>query len=283
MNIRLWLLKLGKESQELIEQEYPEEGDSFDSITMAIPGGAYTTFRTYEHEKSLRLDAHLERLKETSQLAGQPLGYDPSDIRPYIRDILDQYPEEQDLRIRIVIDLNQKPGDIYLMSEILRIPSEDEYRNGVKLVTCEHKRRNPKAKLTRSIQGAQEIRDGFGEDVHEALMLDEEGYILEGLTSNFFAIFKGELWTNEEDVLAGVTRSLVIEVADNAGLQINFQSLKLGMAGEIEEAFITSSSRAILPVVQINNSIISHGVPGFNTRMLMYLFRNKIKAEIEGI
>ena len=283
MNIRVWLLKNGEEPQDMIEREYPEELDTFDSITMVIPGGAYTTFRTYEHDKALCLDAHLERLDETAKLAGKPLGYEPAKLLPYIRNIIDQYPEEQDLRIRIVIDLNQKPGEIYLMSELLKTPSGDDYRNGVKLITCEHQRNNPKAKLTGSIHGAQEIRDGFSEDVHEALMLDEDGNILEGLTSNFFAIYGGELWTNEEDVLSGVTRSLVIEVAESAGLQINFQSINLGMAGEIEEAFITSSSRAVLPVVQINNTIISHGVPGFITRMLMYRFKTKVKSEIKEI
>lgn len=283
MNIRVWLIKNGVETQEMIEQEYPEKLDTFDSITMAIPGGAYTTFRTYEHNKALRLDAHLKRLSETAQLAGEPLGYDPLNIRPNIREILGQYPDETDLRIRIVIDLHQNPGEIYLMSEALKTPSEKDYRDGVKLVTCDHQRINPKAKLTRSIPGAQEIREGFDEDVHEALMLDEDGYILEGLTSNFFAVFKSELWTNEEAVLSGVTRSLVIEVAESAGLEINFQSLLLGMAGEFEEAFITSSSRAILPVVQINNTIISHGVPGFTTRMLMYQLKTRIKQEIKAI
>jgi len=267
----------------MIEKDFPEEMDSFDAITMAIPGGAYTTFRTYEHDKALRLEAHLIRLSETAQLAGEPLGYDPLDIRPYICEILDHYPDEQDLRIRIVIDLHQNPGETYLMSEPLKTPSEKDYRDGIKLVTCDHQRINPKAKLTRSIPGAQEIREGFDEDVHEALMLDEDGCILEGLTSNFFAVFKSELWTNEEAVLSGVTRSLVIEVAENAGLKINFQSLKLEMAGEFEEAFITSSSRAILPVVQINNTIIAHGVPGFITRMLMYQLKIRIKQEIKGI
>lgn len=283
MNIRVWIIDFGKEPQEMIEKEFPEEMDSFDAITMGIPGGAYTTFRTYEHNKALRLDAHLKRLSETAQLAGEPLGYDPLNIRPNIREILGQYPDETDLRIRIVIDLHQNPGEIYLMSEALKTPSEKDYRDGVKLVTCDHQRINPKAKLTRSIPGAQEIREGFDEDVHEALMLDEDGYILEGLTSNFFAVFKSELWTNEEAVLSGVTRSLVIEVAESAGLEINFQSLLLGMAGEFEEAFITSSSRAILPVVQINNTIISHGVPGFTTRMLMYQLKTRIKQEIKAI
>lgn len=283
MNIRVWIIDFGKEPQEMIEKEFPEEMDSFDAITMAIPGGAYTTFRTYEHNKALRLDAHLKRLSETAQLAGEPLGYDPLNIRPNIREILGQYPDETDLRIRIVIDLHQNPGEIYLMSESLKTPSEKDYRDGVKLVTCDHQRINPKAKLTRSIPGAQEIREGFDEDVHEALMLDDDGYILEGLTSNFFAVFKSELWTNEEAVLSGVTRSLVIEVAESAGLEINFQSLLLGMAGEFEEAFITSSSRAILPVVQINNTIISHGVPGFTTRMLMYQLKTRIKQEIKAI
>ena len=283
MNIRMWLLKNGTEPHELIEQESPDELDTFDAITMAIPGGAYTTFRTYEHDKALKLEAHLERLKETSQLAGESLKYDPAGIRSYIRDIIEQYPDDQELRIRIVLDLSEKPGEIYLMSEPLKTPSESDYRDGVKLVTCNHQRVNPKAKLTRSIPGAQEIRAGFGEDVHEALMLDEEGYILEGLTSNFFAVYRGELWTNEEDVLSGVTRSLVLEVAESAGTIINYKSVKLDMVGAFEEAFITSSSRAILPVVQINNTIISHGVPGFTTRMLMYLLNKKIKQEIEAI
>ncbi len=261
----------------------PRGVDTFDEFTVRVPGGAYTTFRTFEHDKALRVEDHLERLQETAQLAGNPLRFESAKIRADLRQIIDKYPQNKELRVQIVLDLYEYPGDIYYMSELLKTPGADAYQNGVKLITCSMRRYNPKAKLTRAIPRAEKIRSEFAVDVHEALMVDEDGKILEGLTSNFFAVKGGRLWTNESEVLSGVTRSLVIDAAEEAGLKLNLKSVTLSEILKIEEAFITSSSRAILPVVQIDDQVIGEGKPGLITHRLMGCLEDRIHREIEPI
>jgi len=298
MDIRCWKCNLIDDNCSLVELEVADGLHSFDAITMVSPGGAYTTFRTYDHHKALRLRDHLERLKLTTQLAGKPLSIDQNLIRMYLRQIVDQFPKNLELRIRIVLDLFEKPWEIYFMSEHLRTPGREEYQNGVKLITCTLQRANPKAKLTQSIPRAEEIRAGLSEDVHEALMVDDDGYILEGLTCNFFAVKGGELWTNEESVLSGITRSLVLDEAVRIELPVNFRSITITEVPILEEAFITSSSRGILPVKQIDEVLIGYvkpvslnkpvcpgqsvcpGQPGPITRRLMVCLEDRIRKEV---
>ncbi len=82
-------------------------------------------------------------------------------------------------------------------------------------------------------------------------MLDTHGRFQEGLSSNFFAVMAGTLWTAEQDVLAGITRSLVIEAVHKAGLPLQPGAAAPGRPSRFDEVFITSSSRGVLPVRQI--------------------------------
>jgi branched-chain amino acid aminotransferase len=166
--------------------------------------------------------------------------------------VIDEYPGKKDLRIRVVLDLADFVGEIYIMVEILKTPSPGAYHSGVRVITCQLQRDNPKAKLTASIPVADKIRGQLPTGVEEALMVDEVGRILEGLTSNFFAVKGGELWTNEEGVLSGITRLLVLDEAVRIELPVNFRSITITEIHDLEEAFITSSSRGILPVKQID-------------------------------
>lgn len=283
MKISTWHVRIEDDTQSLFEIHFPVELDTFDLITMSIPGGAYTTFRTYQHNNALRLQDHLERLNNTAELAGVSVRINQAALRGYIRTIVDQYDHSIELRIRIVLDLVELRGDIYLMCEPLKIPVPQAYLYGVKLITCKMRRSNPKAKLTQSISMAEEIRAEFDEGVHEAIMVDDRGHILEGLTSNFFAVKEGELWTDEHRVLSGITRSLVLEAARIVGIKVNYKSISLEEIPVIDEAFITSSSRGILPVVEIDRFIIADGSPGEITIRLSEQLDNLIQREIEEI
>jgi branched-chain amino acid aminotransferase len=280
MDIRCWKCILSDDNYGLVEFDVAEGFDSFDAITMDNPGGAYTTFRTYDHYKVLRLDEHLGRLKQTAHLAGQLIIFDQSLIYMYLRLIVEQYPQNLELRIRIVLDLFEKPGEIYIMAEILKTPLPEAYRSGVRVTTCKLHRNNPKAKLTASIPVADKIRRQLPTGVEEALMVDEASRILEGLTSNFFAVKGGELWTNEEKVLSGITRSLVLDETVRIELPVNFNSITITEIPDLEEAFITSSSRGILPVKQIDRILIGSGNPGPITVRLMNCLEDRIRDSL---
>jgi branched-subunit amino acid aminotransferase/4-amino-4-deoxychorismate lyase len=109
-------------------------------------------------------------------------------------------------------------------------------------------------------------------------MIGEDGVVLEGLSSNFFAVAKNTLHTEEARVLIGVTRSLVLEVAQPV-LPISTQAITLAELPTASECFITSVSREILPVVQIDDVTIGNAKPGPITQTLMKQFAEMVKRE----
>jgi branched-subunit amino acid aminotransferase/4-amino-4-deoxychorismate lyase len=121
---------------------------------------------------------------------------------------------------------------------------------------------------------------------------------LEGLSSNFFAVLPsprasdatplplGEgsrtLHTEEARVLIGVTRSLVLEVAQPV-LPISTQAIALTELPLVSECFITSVSREILPVVQIDAVTIGDAKPGPITQTLMHRFAEMVRREAQPL
>ncbi len=280
MNILAWKAKYRESKYELMKIEIPAGWDTLDAVTTHLPGGAYSTFRTYDHNKVIRLDDHLERLEETARLAHKPVALVRLRLREALRNVIDEYPGDMDLRIRVVLDLEDFIGEIYIMAEILKTPPPEAYCSGVRVITCQLQRDKPKAKLTASIPVADKIRGQLPTGVEEALMVDEAGRILEGLTSNFFAVKGDEIWTNEEGVLSGITRSLVLDEAVRIELPVNFRSITITEISDLEEAFITSSSRGILPVKQIDEVSIGYGKPGPITKRLMDCLEDRIRNEL---
>mgnify|MGYP002412873953 CR=1 FL=1 len=115
----------------------------------------------------------------------------------------------------------------------------------------------------------------MGNEFEEVLLVNDAGNILEGLTSNFFAMDDHILKTADQDVLFGITRSVVIELAKEMGIEIKFEPVKISEIEKISEAFITSSSRGILPISKIDGIKIGHETPGKITQVLMRKFEEK--------
>ena len=253
-----------------------------DALTRLLPAGGYTTFRTYEHSKALRLSAHFTRLEETARLMGQPLALDRLRLRSTLRKLLENLPGE-DLRIRILLDLTDAIGTLYFLIEPLVVPPETSYANGVKAVTRTLHRINPKAKLSTFIETASEIRKTLPAGVNEALMIAEDNQVLEGLSSNFFAVWNGTIWTEERRVLSGITRSMVLDAVRSEKIPLVLDGIQRANLPEAQEAFITSASRAVLPVTQIDDWQVGDGRPGPLTHRLLADYRHRVQQDIEEI
>ena len=108
-------------------------------------------------------------------------------------------------------------------------------------------------------------------DATDALFVNERDHVLEATRSNFF-IFRGDtLITPHRGILVGITRNFVLELARNK-FNIEERPILLEELALADEAFITSSSKEITPVVQIDDSIIGNGKPGRRTYQLEQLF-----------
>lgn len=114
-------------------------------------------------------------------------------------------------------------------------------------------------------------------------MVADNGLIMEGLSSNFFGVMQGSLYTADEGVLPGITRSLVLEEAELANVPVKLTGIPLDKLHTIDECFITSASRAVLPVVEIDDVVIQNGKPGPITQILRSRYLQRIKVEAQDI
>jgi 4-amino-4-deoxychorismate lyase len=89
-------------------------------------------------------------------------------------------------------------------------------------------------------------------EIHEALMLDTDGYVIEGTMSNLFLVSNGCLLTAllDRTGVAGIIRSVVIEQAKNAGLRVQIKRITLNNVLEADEIFMTNSVIGVWPVRQ---------------------------------
>jgi branched-chain amino acid aminotransferase len=290
--IAVWVTRLDAVNIELRHVPLPAGSVSLDAISTSLPGGAYSTLRTYQRDRILPLKDQLKRLEQSARLAGKPIQLDEDGARFALRCAIAQAREQfqlppaatnpgDDLRLRLTLDLESNPGDLYLAIEPLEVPPPEAYLEGVSIITCTLKRLLPEAKLTRFIARSRPIRQSLPAGINEAVMVSAEGELLEGLTSNFFAICQGEIRTAGEAVLAGMTRGLALESARRLEIPVRLQAVLMPDLASIQEAFLTSSSRGVLPVSRIDAFRIGNGKPGPLTRRLRQVYDELIQKKIE--
>ncbi len=265
-----------------------DEWSSLDEACRSLPGGAYTTLRTYHHSQVLFLADHFQRLEASAALSGLPVSLDHARLRMALRTVLGETSRVlrggsrvHDYRIRIVLDLESNVGDLFFALTRLQTPSDQEYERGVAVILSGLQRSLPEAKLTSFISKTAEI--GLPSWANEALLVDEQGRILEGMSSNFYAVIKGALYTAGEGVLPGLTRQLVLEEARLAGITVILQAPALQSIPDFEEAFLTSTSRGVLPVNQIAGQVIGSGQPGQLTQTIASCYQERVQQLLEEI
>ena len=113
--------------------------------------------------------------------------------------------------------------------------------------------------------------------------LVENGYVTEGSSSNAFIVSaKGTLVTRQlgNEILAGITRKAVLKLAQEQQLEIEQRPFSIEEACNASEAFITSATTFVMPVVSIDGNPIGDGKPGRLTRRLRELY---IQAALDSI
>ena len=108
-------------------------------------------------------------------------------------------------------------------------------------------------------------------------------FITEGSTSNAFIVNeKGEIQTHPANnlILGGVTRDTVIEIAKNNKLTVKEESFSTSDLFLSKEAFLTSTTARVLPVIKVDNKKVSNGKPGRITKILIEKYDDLIKNQI---
>ena len=235
----------------------------------------------YKNGKFLDLEGHLKRLRISMSRIDFELKYSDSAIITIMK--------------RLVAENNIKHGSIYIQVSrgeysrdhsyfnmplkpilvILTKKNKESFKTiipGIKVYTTFDTRwNNPDIKTTQLLPNVlaktKGIRNGFG----EALFLDKKSYITEGSSSNFWILNKNNiLITRSLDgkILAGITRDSILNCAKNKNIKVEEKKISLDNIKDCKEAFITSASSFVTPVIQVDKMIINDGKVGKFSNLL---------------
>ena len=117
--------------------------------------------------------------------------------------------------------------------------------------------------------------------VDEAIMLDWRGFVSEGTGDNLFILRNKALLTPplHSSVLAGVTRQVVLEIAEASGMSVEERELTLHDLYNADEAFFVSTSLEVQPLIEIDGRVIGAGVEGNATKLIREKFNEVKRSE----
>lgn len=162
-----------------------------------------------------------------------------------------------------------RPTVIVLFSDPEKILKR-QYTDGVRVIPFEASRMFKDVKSLNYISSVLGVLHAEDKDAYEAIFMDARGRVTEGMTSNFFIVHNGILYTVRTDhVLAGITRGRVLELARSILPVQEIDMLTERDVVRADEAFITSRNRNIIPVTQWDKKTIGDGTPGTWTILLM--------------
>lgn len=258
----------------------PAGAGTFHDVLDGLPLGVYSALRTFHHERFLWLDAHLDRTDRSMELLGWDFRLDRPALRRALHAAVSAYPLA-DARVRF--DVLAEPADRPSLAQARRLDTssrvvvilspfkpmpEPFLREGVRVEIARDLRRDRPLIKTADFVVRRRPYPLERQDSYEHLLLDEAGGILECSSSNFHAVRGGALLTGSGGALEGITQKVLLQVAGDLGVPIRRERVLLADLAEIDEAFLTSSTRGLVPIVDVAGTRIGAGRPGPMERKL---------------
>src|SRR5690606_16002458 len=185
----------------------PEAVAGIHDLPAGLPFGVYTAFRTFAHNRFLELQAHLDRLQQSMALLEWAYTLDQQRLRQALQAVSSAYPGN-DARVRVDVLsapaslLGSASRELITLAPFTPLP-ERMAREGVSVaVAPQLNRPDPLVKDASFVLARRETLPELPQ-VHEYLLCDEAGRLLEGSSSNFYGVARGTLWTAGKGVLEG--------------------------------------------------------------------------------
>ncbi len=237
-----------------------------------------------------KLDEHLERLYDSAKSLMLQI---PIPIETLKQDVLETLRQNQ-LRegyIRLIVtrgigDLGLDPEkcphpSIIIIADKISLYPQHYYDNGLEIVTVSVRRNypeaiNPRIKSLNYLNNILAKIEAKQSGAVEALMLNNDGYVVECSGDNIFLVKNEVIITPPPHIgiLEGVTRNSVITLAQEAGFQVDERVFTRHDIYIADECFLTGTAAEVIPVVKLDQRVIGTGEPGKVTQKLIAAFRH---------
>jgi len=259
--------------------------------------GIFEVLRSYDGVP-FRLTDHYERLRASCEALRLGLPYDEENMWLVIRELLRQNDATNgSAYIRVTIfgsELNTiaSPTGVtthtFVHARPFTAPKATKYKSGVKVRVSSYRTSpyNPTAGhsticflpmiLTR--------RAAWERGLDEVLVQNTEGGVCEGTTTNLFVIKKGKILTPPKDdgIQLDVARTVVTEICEENKIPIEEMRISLKNLLAADEVFIANSLIEVMPVREIDETVIGSGSVGKLTKKILAAYRKKVKKECSG-
>lgn len=249
--------------------------------------GVFEGVRAYHAEKGtaiFRLQDHTDRLFRSAHILNMPMPFDRETLNQaqmaavrendldsaYIRPMCFYGSEGMGLRadnLKVHCMVAAWEWGAYLgaenMEKGIRIRVSSFTRHHVNITMCRAKANGNYMNSMMALQEA--LHDGYD----EALLLDAEGYVMEGSGENIFIVRDGVIYTPDlTSALDGITRKSVIELAEQRGYEVIEKRITRDEVYIADEAFFTGTAAEVTPIREVDNRPIGNGGRGAITSIL---------------
>lgn len=254
--------------------------------------GIYETLRTYNGTPFL-FDRHMDRLRRSAAMIELTIPLTDQQIAQRFEDTvsaakLGDNGEEAYIRLLVtrgVGELTYDPAACPEASVVIIVkpqvdPTAEQFAKGVKTTLVSIVRNhphtvNPLIKSNNLLNCALAMQEAYKRGAFEGIMRNYRGELAECTTANLFIVKNGTLLTPplEAGLLAGITRAFVLELAAALGIPAHEAVLHDADLFSADEAFLTSTTRELVPITTVDEQTIGAGVPGSITNRLLTEYR----------
>lgn len=242
-----------------------------------------------------RLRQHLERLWSSARYLRLEIPISIDEMIEAVRETCRANKLENGY-IRLVVtrgvgDLGLDPRlcpkpTIFIIAAGIKMYPEDDYVNGLEVVTVATNRVNlsafnPRVKSCNYLNNIMAKMEGQLANVREAIMLNQDGYVVECTGDNIFIVKDGVLYTPPIYLgpLRGITRDAIIELAQKDGITVKEEPFTRFEVYDADEIFLTGTAAEAIPVVKVDGRNIADGTPGQMTKKLIGKFREIVSVD----
>jgi branched-chain amino acid aminotransferase len=256
--------------------------------------GVYETLRTYNKVPFL-YDRHMRRLRASAERLLLDVPYDDATMLTWIEQTVAAAGPLDEAYIRIlhtrgVGELNYDPKSTPAPTTVIIVkpfepPAARVFTDGIRLSLVDMLRNHPRSvnpiiKSNNLLNNALAMQMAYRAGAEEALMCNFRGELTECSQANFFMVRNGAVLTPPSDagLLEGVTRAFLFEIGREIGVDVREETLYPKDLESADEMFITSTTRELSPVVNIDGRSVGTGKPGAITHKLLARYQSRARA-----
>ena len=198
------------------------------------------------------LNDHIERLQESARIINLEHPFSDTAVHGGIAALIEKTGKKT-YNLKILLIGGREPS-LFILPLNPLFPDKKLYRNGADLITHECERPFPHAKTLNMLQSYLAYKKAREAGAYDALLVNKKGCITEGTRTNFFCMRGRTLISPpESEILLGVTRKAVLNVARENGFALEERDIRIAGARACDGAFVTSTSSKIVPVRSIDS------------------------------